>query len=606
MTAGSTRSTGSTVPALASLLPRLGAPHFAHLRAVAEGVSITDAAARYLAVDHAAAALGAHRLVVDQVRAIARRRGDSRWRLIGMEISAGSADAAPSIDDWAAAQGLDDWSHAELQDLYAARFGPVDLSARRRQARNARLRERRLQLLRELEAVVAERARPTDLLEGWLPGRLAEPLARLGCLTLGELVQRIERGGRWWAGIPGYGPTKAERLARFAQALLPTAPARRSWPVVLGHAPDQPGLTAIAHPYSGAQGRNRAPVAYAGTDAENDQQAVLRWIAARATSEHTRRQYRREAERFVLWCILERHKALSDATAEDCRAYMDFIANVPPAWTSRRNAARHTPGWAPFKGPLTPASQGLALAALHSLFSWLVQARYLASNPWLLVNRKLGDDARQLDMDADGATRAFTPAAWSAIQVYLRDAPSTPANARNAWLCTFVESTGLRSAELLRAELGHLRELAAGWVIKIHGKGRKNRVVPVPRPAIKATIAYLASRGVSLATAPASTPLLGSLADPSQPIGYSALHQTFTRFVRKAVRSLPLVERQRAEQASMHWLRHTHATRAAERNVPPDVLQENLGQSDPRTTARYYRAQIERRQRAMEESFGGA
>jgi len=30
--------------------------------------------------------------------------------------------------------------------------------------------------------------------------------------------------------------------------------------------------------------------------------------------------------------------------------------------------------------------------ALHSLFGWLVQARYLASNPWVLVNRKLGDD----------------------------------------------------------------------------------------------------------------------------------------------------------------------------------------------------------------------
>ena len=66
---------------------------------------------------------------------------------------------------------------------------------------------------------------------------------------------------------------------------------------------------------------------------------------------------------------------------------------------------------------------------------------------------------------------------------------------------------------------------------------------------------------------------------------------------------LPFEERQRAEQASAHWLRHTHATRAAERQVPPDVLQENLGQSDPRTTARYYRAQMQRRHREMERAF---
>ena len=90
---------------------------------------------------------------------------------------------------------------------------------------------------------------------------------------------------------------------------------------------------------------------------------------------------------------------------------------------------------------------------------------------------------------------------------------------------------------------------------------------------------------------------------PAQPIGYSALHQTFTRFVKRATRQLPEAERRRAENASAHWLRHTHATRAAERNVPPDILQESLGQTDPRTTARYYRAQIERRQLAMEKAF---
>jgi integrase len=68
--------------------------------------------------------------------------------------------------------------------------------------------------------------------------------------------------------------------------------------------------------------------------------------------------------------------------------------------------------------------------------------------------------------------------------------------------------------------------------------------------------------------------------------------------------ALPLDEKRQAIRASMHWLRHTHATRAAERAVPADVLQENLGQADPRTTARYYRAQLERRQKAIEKAFG--
>ena len=41
-----------------------------------------------------------------------------------------------------------------------------------------------------------------------------------------------------------------------------------------------------------------------------------------------------------------------------------------------------------------------------------------------------------------------------------------------------------------------------------------------------------------------------------------------------------------------------------ERQVPLDVLQENLEQSDPRTTARYFRAQMLHRQHAMEKAFG--
>jgi integrase len=261
-----------------------------------------------------------------------------------------------------------------------------------------------------------------------------------------------------------------------------------------------------------------------------------------------------------------------------------------------------TPGWAPFKGSLSIASQQLALAALHSLFAWLVQARYLASNPWVLVNRKLGDDPRH-DI-GDSASRAFTPLAWTMIIDHLKRAPPTPSNERLHWICVFVEATGLRAAELIATRVEDFRHLAAGWVLKVHGKGRRNRTVPVPTRAIKATVAYLATRGLQLSTATQETPLLGSLTTPTAGVTYSALHETFTRFLKRALTALPTDQRRDALRASMHWLRHTHATRAAEANVSADVLQENLGQSDPRTTARYYRAQLERRQREMERAFG--
>ena len=54
----------------------------------------------------------------------------------------------------------------------------------------------------------------------------------------------------------------------------------------------------------------------------------------------------------------------------------------------------------------------------------------------------------------------------------------------------------------------------------------------------------------------------------------------------------------------MHWLRHTHGTRFAERGGEIDVLQANLGHADPRTSATYFQAQLERRQKQLERAFG--
>ena len=47
----------------------------------------------------------------------------------------------------------------------------------------------------------------------------------------------------------------------------------------------------------------------------------------------------------------------------------------------------------------------MATAALNTLFARLGQARYAIANPWVLVNRKLGDDPNQ--MGDDTSSRAF-------------------------------------------------------------------------------------------------------------------------------------------------------------------------------------------------------
>ena len=91
--------------------------------------------------------------------------------------------------------------------------------------------------------------------------------------------------------------------------------------------------------------------------------------------------------------------------------YLDFLQAIPNDWISKRKVAPHSPGWAPFAGQLSQASRRLSVKVVFSMFQWLVDARYLPFNPWTLVNRKLGDQARPLT----ASSRAFTPQAWSAL-----------------------------------------------------------------------------------------------------------------------------------------------------------------------------------------------
>jgi len=618
---------------------RLGLAHFAHLRAVVEGVAAEDAAQRYLAAETRPAARAAHAQVLQLLGAIVRRRHDVRWRLvalvgrIGLPTEGSSSAPRPTLEQWADAKGVDigDWGERELIELYEADC-PGDPTAQRRALRAVRLRERQLQLLRELEPVAAEAAQPSDLIDGWFDDVTAERLKRAGLLRLDELQRRIARGGRWYACLPAIGATKAVRIAAYLALLLPApraeATAVEFYASLLAPAAAKDLISqvkstaygivgAVAAPpapplpagLDGSHGTNRAPAASAGVQACDDREAIEAWLVAKAGEPgkegfvaSTAKSYRIEAERLLLWCIAERHKPLSSMTAEDCAAYKAFLAQIPEAWISRRRAVRYGPGWTPFAGQLTVTSQQHALTIVASLFRWLVSAHYLHADPWALVKTRLGDDPRHSLLDS----RAFTPAAWGAIVAYVEAQPVSPAQARTAFVLHFVEGVGLRAEELVAGELGQLRQVDDGWAMQIHGKGARNRIASVPPQAVRALQSYLALRGLDeLGAVPPHVPLVASIADPVGRVGYRALYDSMKSWVRRAIvaSSLTASEKDVARRASLHWLRHTCGTRALERGVEVPDLQGQFGHADPRTTMRYSKKQLQQRQGAFGKAF---
>ena len=135
----------------------------------------------------------------------------------------------------------------------------------------------------------------------------------------------------------------------------------------------------------GHAGTNRATGGIAQIAAANDLEAIRAWLARFADKRTTFDSYRKEAERLLLWSLVQPGKPLSSLTHEDCLRYQHFLADPQPAATwvagGGRKHARSDARWRPFYGPLSPASQRQATVILNALFSWLVQAGYLAGNP---------------------------------------------------------------------------------------------------------------------------------------------------------------------------------------------------------------------------------
>lgn len=613
---------------------RLSPAHFAYLRAWIEGLDRADAARRYLGLDHGHQLRALHQRAVAELRALARRAGDGRWRLIGIDVGALGRQAervpttkeAPTLAEWVQSQGYEDWSEAEQLAMYreALDLGPKDPRLERRQARAQRVRMRQLAVLADLERAAAVPALPSDPVAAWLEPATVERLLRAGFVTLGDVQRAARAGGRWWRGMPGVGPVKAARIASYIEHLAPQWSARaQSAPAASGStsagavlAPGGHGLAQICRDgalprltpsLDGSNGSNRA-MRQPTIAAQCDVAAARAWVAARARSALTAATYEREAMRWILWCVIERGKPMSSAGPEDCVEYMRFLNRIPDHWISRAKRKRLAEGWTPFRGQLGLAGRRLAVKVLSLMCSWLVEhARYLDSHPWSAVSKALVDGG---ELPPARASRALTREAYEALSRHAEletSAGTSAAAARNRFVLVFLRHTGLRAAELQRARIEHLRRSGEGWVLDVVGKGRKPRSVTVSSPAERAIDDYLAARGLpAIGECPPPTPLLATAgADAGGGVvTYAAVHESFRAFVRRALRASDLsgVERERTARATQHWLRHTFATRAAEAAMPQDVLQAELGHADPSTTAAYYTAQEARRRREVERA----
>ena len=365
---------------------------------------------------------------------------------------------------------------------------------------------------------------------------------------------------------------------------------------------------------SGATGTNRARGAVAQISAGDDLAAIAAWLARYADVPGTLATYRKEAERLLLWTVMQHGKPLSSLTHEDLLVYQYFLADPQPAWrwimTSRKKPGRRSVDWRPFAGPLSPTSVRHAMTILNAMFAWLVDAGYLAGNPLSLARRR---GARA----SPRVTRYLTHELWDVVRITIENLPVGTERerlhaARCRWLFTILYLGGLRAAEIASTPMGaaFCRRDAAGverWWIEVRGKGSKTRLVPASDELIAELARYRRAHGLPPSPQPGETrPLLLPLIGHDKPLSRGAIHLIVKQVFRLAAGQLRArgpewhARADVLDAASAHWIRHTAGSHMTDQQVDLRFVRDNLGHTSLATTSVYLHAEDDARHQATQ------
>jgi integrase/recombinase XerC len=274
--------------------------------------------------------------------------------------------------------------------------------------------------------------------------------------------------------------------------------------------------------------------------------SALQWLARyrahlateRRLAANTVTAYARDLNRLQNWC---ERSSIGDWSEIDHQHVRTFAARSHAQGVSGRSIQRQ-------------------LAAVRSFFSFLMREQALHRNPALEVPAPKAVKRLPATVDVDQMARLLS----------LK--PRNRLERRDLALMELFYSSGLRLGELTILRLEDL-ELDLG-LVRVLGKGSKERIVPVGKAAIAALRSWLEERS-SLARPDQRAVFVGRR---GQPLGARAVQLRVAAYARAM--GLP-------QHLHPHMLRHSFATHLLESSGDLRAVQEMLGHASLSTTQVY-------------------
>lgn len=327
------------------------------------------------------------------------------------------------------------------------------------------------------------------------------------------------------------------------------------------------------------------------------------------SSPHTRRAYRKEVERFLLW-LRHNHPGeprllpqVTAATISEYIAFMDRPTPFPADFLIRhgRQIEPHrapkgvaSPVAQPFSGPLSIRSKAHSVTVLRMFFDAITNVDGGDGRPYCQFNplrTMRGFSAKAIRSGDSPRDRGFSFQEWSYVQSVIAN-PIDATAIRQRWIVMMLYLTFVRREEAVRLTTRDLTPSRNGaWSLRVFGKGGATRTIVASAAFMEEFSAYMRSlRKPSLPVPGLVEPLVQNTWG-SGPVGpqviYSECRHVFARAAVVAEAAGDTRAAQRLRQASPHWLRHTGISHALELGIEARYVQAQAGHESLSTTGIY-------------------
>lgn len=279
----------------------------------------------------------------------------------------------------------------------------------------------------------------------------------------------------------------------------------------------------------------------------------------RGYSHYTIQSYRRDLIRFIAFCDQYYGQHVEDMNQIYKLTIRHFLGNEFEKGLSGKTVARR-------------------LASIKSMYKYLIRAEIVRDNPSAYVKTPKTEKLLPTYLNEKTVER-------------LMDIPpkNTFIGARDSAILELLYSTGIRLGELVQLNIGDIDFQKK--IVKVMGKGGKERLTPFGKRAKISIENFLNMREICLQSIPPETPLF--ITSKNKRLSRDTIQRNVRKYVKMVAEGTGL---------GPHILRHTFATHLLDRGADIRAVQELLGHSSLSSTQIYTHVQPEKMKRIHQQA----